>query len=144
MTARARLPNKHPSYNFTFAFAGEKYDVTFGFYPDGRIGETFVNRIRDKTAAKLGEQLDGICRDSAILLSFALQHGAHLEAIKRAITRNEDNEPSTIVGALVDRMRDENGDDRAEESQPGLPDEPRGPVAPECADRGELHEICSE
>jgi hypothetical protein len=113
--------------------------VTVGFYPDGRIGETFVNRIRDKAAARLGEQLDGICRDSAILLSFALQYGAPLNAISRAVTRNDDNEPSTIVGALVELMEklgeQKRGGDAAEAGQPRVPDIPRtGRDAVELAD----------
>jgi hypothetical protein len=128
--ARELLPNRRISCNFTTSFAGEKYDVTVGFYPDGRIGETFVNRIRDKSAARLGEQLDGICRDSAILLSFALQYGAPLNAISRAVTRNDDNEPSTIVGALVELMEKlgtqrKGGGDAAETGQPRVPDIPR-------------------
>lgn len=122
---RHLLPNRRESYNFTISFAGEKYDVTIGFYPNGQIGETFVNRIRDKTAAKLGEQLDGICRDSAILLSFALQHGASLKAIKRAVTRNDDSEPSTIVGALVDLMEDP--DEPSAQDETGLPGGDRPP-----------------
>jgi hypothetical protein len=137
--AREHLPNRRISCNFTTSFAGEKYDVTVGFYPDGRIGETFVNRIRDKAAARLGEQLDGICRDSAILLSFALQYGAPLNAISRAVTRNDDNEPSTIVGALVELMEklgeQKRGGDAAEAGQPRVPDIPRtGRDAVELAD----------
>jgi hypothetical protein len=125
--ARELLPNRRDSCNFTTSFAGEKYDVTVGFYPDGRIGETFVNRIRDKSAARLGEQLDGICRDSAILLSFALQYGAPLSAITKAVTRNDDNEPSTIVGALVELMErlgpeQKRGGEGAETGQPRVPD----------------------
>lgn len=103
---RAILPNRRNCETTTVVFAGEKYHITTGFYPDGNPGEIFINRVRDKAAARLGEQLDGVCRDGAILLSFALQHGASLKAISRAVTRNDDNEPSTIVGAIVDMMKE--------------------------------------
>lgn len=101
---REALPQRRFCSTFSMSFAGEKYDVTTGRYPDGRVGEVFINRIRDKAAAKLGDQLDGVCRDGAILLSLALQFGASLETVQHAITRNSQGEPSTIVGAIVDRM----------------------------------------
>jgi hypothetical protein len=101
---RATLPNRRLSETFTISFSGERYHVTIGFYADGMPGEIFINRVRDKAAAKLGEQLDGVCRDGAILLSLALQHGVSLDTIHHAITRNSDDEPSTIVGAIVDTL----------------------------------------
>lgn len=101
---RESLPLRRFSETRSFAFAGEKYHVTTGYYDDHRPGEIFINRVRDKAAAKLGGQLDGVCRDSAILLSLALQHGVELETIRHAITRESDNEPATIVGAIVDMM----------------------------------------
>lgn len=104
MNMREVLPMRRPSENSTISHGGEKYDVTSGFYPDGRVAEIFVNRVRDKAAAKIGIQLDGVCRDSAVLLSLALQHGVSLENIQRAVTRESDGEPATIVGAIVDLM----------------------------------------
>lgn len=98
---RRPLPQKRPSENFTISFAGEKYDVTTGFYPDGSPGEVFINRVRDKAAAKLGTQLDGVCRDGAVLLSLALQHGTSLQTIMHAVTSDEDGEPATVIGAIV-------------------------------------------
>jgi hypothetical protein len=101
------LPNRRSSYSFTVTFQGERYDVTVGTYPDGRIGELFINRIRDKIAAKIGTVLDGVCRDSAIILSIALQHGAHIETVQHAVTRDEDGTPATIVGAILDHLSQE-------------------------------------
>lgn len=102
--SRTVLPNRRDAETFSLVFGGEKYHVTQGFYDDGRIGEVFINRVRDKAAAKLGEQLDGVCRDGAIMLSMALQHGVALETLKHAITRTGNGEPSSLVGAIVDRM----------------------------------------
>lgn len=101
---RETLPNRRNSASFTFSFQGERYDVTIGYYDDDRVGEVFINRIMSRTAAKVGTLLDGVCRDSAILMSIALQHGTNLATLRHAITRDEDGDPSTIVGAIVDRL----------------------------------------
>lgn len=101
---REPLPARRKAETFSMGFAGEKYDVTQGRYDDGRTGEIFINRVRDKAAAKLGMQLDGVCRDGAIMLSLALQHGVPLETIRHAITRDSNNEPATLIGAIVDQI----------------------------------------
>lgn len=102
--SREVLPNCRESVNFTLAFQGEQYDVTIGFYDDGRFGEIFINRIRDKTAAKLGLHLEAICRDSAILMSRALQNGVSLAELKHSITRDDDSTPMSIIGAIIDSI----------------------------------------
>ena len=108
MVTRDTLPPRRFSANFTLAFQGERYHVTTGFYKDGRTGEIFINRIRNKTAARLGEPLDAICRDSAILMSLAIQHGADLAALKHSITRDEEGQPMSIVGAILDAVETTN------------------------------------
>lgn len=106
---RETLPERRFSQNFTVDFQGERYNVTIGHYADGRPGEVFINRLFSKTSAKVGTLLDGVCRDSAILVSLALQHGVQLDTMQHAITRDEDGTPSTIVGAIIDHIRkDEN------------------------------------
>lgn len=82
-------------------FGGQRaaYHITCGYYPDGHLGEVFIS------TNKIGSAADAIARDGAILLSLALQHGVPLETIKHALTREgRDNEPSTIIGAVVDRL----------------------------------------
>lgn len=128
---RTHLPLRRVSFTETISFGGEKYHVTTGLYASGRPGEVFINRVRDKAAAKIGVQLDGVCRDSAILLSLALQHGVSLQNIRHAVTREGDGEPATIVGAIVDLIGGERG---ATESAPGVPDKPlEGPALVEPA-----------
>ena len=104
MTSRNTLPNRRSSVNFTLEFQGEHYDVTTGFYDDGKFGEIFINRVRDKSAAKLGQQLEATCRDVAIVMSLALQHGVDLADLKHSITRDDDGVPMSIVGAIVDSV----------------------------------------
>lgn len=98
MNARRTLPQRRACETFALLFWGEKFHVTVGLYPDGAAGEVFV------AGSKSGVQLDGVCRDSAVLLSLALQFGVPLQTIQGAITRNGDGSPSTLVGAIVDRL----------------------------------------
>lgn len=102
--SRDMLPNRRSNETFEIEFGGERYSVGIGYYEDGRIGEIFLNRIKDKVASKLGATLDGVCRDSAILMSMALQFGAPLSIIKEAVTRDEDGTPATIIGAVCDKL----------------------------------------
>jgi hypothetical protein len=76
------LPDRRGSESFTFELNGLRFTATVSRFPDGRIGELFLNNH------KFGNQSDTNARDAAILLSFALQHGADLEAIRRALCRN--------------------------------------------------------
>src|SRR5512138_1808487 len=99
---RSRLPNRRSSWNFSIEFQGERYDVTIGHYSDGRVAEVFANRIYGKNSAKVGTLLDDVCRDAAILVSFALQFGAPIDTIAPALTRNDFNEPTTIIGAILE------------------------------------------
>jgi hypothetical protein len=62
------------------------------------VAEVFLN------CAKSGTQAETLARDSAVLLSLALQHGVPIETISHAITRDADGKPSGPIGALVDLM----------------------------------------
>lgn len=104
MTNRNQLPKRRSSDTFDIEFGGfdKIHTVTIGFYDDNVTpGEVFIN------SGKSGEQVEAIARDGAVLLSLAMQYGARLETISKAITRNENGEPSTIVGAVVDRLMKE-------------------------------------
>jgi hypothetical protein len=111
---RSPLPSRRRSYSFTIEFQGERYDVTIGHYndPAATVGEVFINRIMGPASAKVGTLLDSVCRDGAILISLALQHGAPLRTVAHAVTRNVEGEPQTIIGAIVDRLI---ADDAAEQ-----------------------------
>lgn len=101
---REMLPDRRRNETTEIEFAGEKYIITVGFYNNNKIGEVFINRVKDKVASKLGTALDGACRDSAILMSMALQFGTPLQTIAGAITRDEDGTPDTIIGAVCDKL----------------------------------------
>jgi len=75
-----------------------RFAITLGYYADDALGEVFIS------GGKSGQEIEAISRDSAVLLSLALKHGASLSTIAGAITRDGAGAPSSIVGAVVDRL----------------------------------------
>ncbi|MGC2410953.1 MAG: hypothetical protein WA441_13420 [Methyloceanibacter sp.] len=98
MTARERLPQRRRCETLSFALGGLLYQATVGYYPDGRVGEIFLN------GAKLNSDTDTSARDSAIMASFALQHGAELECLRSACTRAADGSADGPLGKLLDLL----------------------------------------
>src|SRR6516162_2000333 len=97
MTARReKLPNRRVSESFTFEVDGLKFTATIGRFEDGRIGELFLNNH------KAGNQSDTNARDAAIILSFALQHGADIDAIRKSLCRNGAGRALGPIGAALD------------------------------------------
>lgn len=96
---REALPNRRLHETLHFEHWGQKYVVGLGrAQPTGPVAEVFLN------CAKSGTQAETLARDSAVLMSLALQHGVPIETIRHAITRNVDGSPAGPVGALVDLM----------------------------------------
>jgi hypothetical protein len=79
---RAKLPDRRSSTVFDFTSMNMKFTASASRYPDGRLAELFVDNH------KQGSAIGTLVRDSAILVSFALQHGADPEAIRRALCRD--------------------------------------------------------
>src|SRR6185436_2913272 len=100
MTAERRrhLPSRRPSENFTFELGGLKFTATVSRFADGGVAELFLN------SHKAGNQSDTNARDAAILLSFALQHGADLNAIRKALCRDSAGRPLGPEGAAIDML----------------------------------------
>ncbi|WP_316184694.1 hypothetical protein [Bradyrhizobium sp. SZCCHNRI1003] len=103
MTTRRILPVRRHSETFDVEFGGlnAPHTVTVGYYADGTIGEVFI------TGGKSGEQVEAIARDSAIILSLALQYGVPLDTIAHALTRDGRNQPNTIICTVVDSLMQE-------------------------------------
>src|SRR6516225_12055099 len=93
---RERLPDRRANESFTFELNGLRFTATVSRFADGRIGELFLNNH------KFGNQADTNARDAAILLSFALQHGADLETIRRALCRDSHGRALGPIAAALD------------------------------------------
>jgi hypothetical protein len=96
MTARERLPDRRASESSTFELAGLRFTATVSRFPDGRVGEVFLNNH------KHGNQSDTNARDGAILLSFALQFGADIDAIRKALCRDSQGHALGPIGQALD------------------------------------------
>jgi ribonucleoside-diphosphate reductase alpha chain len=99
---RAVLPQRRAGEVFDFKYEGMGFVATIGRYPDGsrpdggRIGEIFLN------GAKLDNQTDFYARDLGMALSFALQYGATLAELRRAMTRDATGKPQGLGGHVLD------------------------------------------
>ena len=51
---------------------------------------------------KHGNQLDTYARDAAIILTFALQHGADIDVIRRALCRDSQGHALGPIGRALD------------------------------------------
>ncbi|THD53476.1 MAG: hypothetical protein E8A46_11005 [Bradyrhizobium sp.] len=93
---RYRLPDRRASQNIAFERDNLKYHMTVGLYPDGRIGEVFLN------AEHVNSLLDVLAHDGAILASLALQFGCPLETIRHALKRDGQGIAASPIGAALD------------------------------------------
>lgn len=100
MTSRRTLPNRRGGDIFDMFMHGAKFAVSVGCFDQNKPAEVFI------TGAKAGSEVQAVARDAAILLSLSLQYGCPLEVIKHAITRNADDSPQTLIGAVIDLMEE--------------------------------------
>jgi hypothetical protein len=70
-------------------------------YADGRPGEIFID------SNKAGSAADTAARDSAIVCSLALQHGADVDTIRRALCRDARGAATGPLGAALDLIAQE-------------------------------------
>lgn len=98
MTERERLPPRRASENFDLECRGLKYACTFTRYADGRLAEIFVESNKGGSAA------DVASRDAAIAASFAFQHGADADAVRRALCRDTFGLAQGPLGVALDRI----------------------------------------
>jgi hypothetical protein len=98
MTDRTRLPNRRRSETTQFERDGSNYRMTVGFFPDGSVGELFLNGDRPDSL------LDVLMSDAAIAVSLCLQHGVPLQRIAHAMKRDKFGLASSPIGAALDRI----------------------------------------
>ena len=77
-----------------------EYITTLGYYDDGRLGEVFLG------SPKIGTDIDIATRDAAMILSFALQHGADVATMRAAMSRDATGRPEGVMGTLLDLITD--------------------------------------
>jgi hypothetical protein len=92
MSTRDRLPAERRAINARLVImdgVGEyEYDLTVGYYPDGRLGELFI-RTCDPAAA--------VYDALATAISIALQHGAPFDCIRKHLEFQRGSGPSGMA-----------------------------------------------
>jgi hypothetical protein len=99
--SRQRLPNRRASATFEFVVGGLAYTATVSRFPDGRIGEIFLQNH------KPGSQADANARDSAVAASLALQFGCPVDTLRHALLRDSQGRASTPLGCALDLLAGE-------------------------------------
>ena len=106
MTHRAILPNRRPSTTAETEWAGHRITVTIGLHPTtGEPMEIFAD-------LENGGDIASVCRDAAVALSLALQHGASPAALDKTMTRvpawvngAEAQAPASPIGTIIAEIR---------------------------------------
>lgn len=98
MADRRPLPSRRASESFTIEVMGHRYTATVSPFSDGSPAEIFL------AAQKAGSDADANARDSAVVCSIALQYGVPAEVIRLALTRDAQGQPSSPLGAALDKL----------------------------------------
>jgi hypothetical protein len=93
---RTRLPDRRASETFSIESGGLAHLATISRFPDGRLGEIFL------TSHKVGSAADTAARDAAIACSIALQFGADVEIIRKALCRDSAGNANGPLAAALD------------------------------------------
>jgi hypothetical protein len=95
---RQRLPNRRAAETLAFERDNLNYQMTVGHYPDGRVGEIFLN------AEHANSLLDVLAHDAAIIASLALQFGCPLDTLRHALKRDGQGIAASPIGEALDRI----------------------------------------
>src|SRR5262245_31665842 len=100
MSERTRLPDRCSCELINFQCMGQQFTAGISRYSDGRISELFLDNH------KAGSSIGTLVRDAAIVFSFAVQHGADAEAIRRALCRDSEGRAEGPVGEILDLIEE--------------------------------------
>jgi ribonucleoside-diphosphate reductase alpha chain len=98
---RRRLPSRRGHEVLTFEHGGIHYTAGAGRFENGDLAEIFL------TTAKHGTAVDVNARDAAVAASLLLQHGCHVDTLRRALTRNGDGLASGPLALALDLLSTE-------------------------------------
>jgi ribonucleoside-diphosphate reductase alpha chain len=98
---RQRLPDRRRSIVISFECRGLFYTLGASWFDDNQLGEVFVGNHR------AGSHADSCAKDAAILASIALQYGAPLDVLRKALLRDGQGCPSTPIGCALDLLAGE-------------------------------------
>lgn len=109
--SREAVPVEHVWAPGTEGEVLEDMMVSIGRYESGRIGEVFIDYVRDEGERKKSERTINFGHDIATLISIAIQFGAPVEVLRAGMGRSEVNRmgrmvsmPHTIIGSVLDAV----------------------------------------
>jgi hypothetical protein len=98
MTERQRLRDRRGSLTLTLQASGLNFTATVSRFPDGSLGEIFLqNHKADSTAGIMAS-------DAAIAASLALQFGCPVETLRKALCRDARGSPTGPLGVALDLL----------------------------------------
>jgi len=80
-----------------------KYEITVSFFDDGKPAETFVRLdmfVRSNP-------LEHMVADAAVAVSLGLQYGVPADVMRKAFLREDNGEPMSIFGKIMDMIEEE-------------------------------------
>lgn len=93
---RTRLPPRRINENRTLKMLGVSFEVSFGIDPKTLdVREVFVN------TRKFGTAIDVMMRDTAVLISFLLQHGEHAKDLLEPLSCDDNGQPEGFAGMIL-------------------------------------------
>ena len=98
---RRTLNTRRLSETIRLNHRGDEHSFGISRFDDGAVAEVFASAYYGK-----GVDAETYARDASIILSIALQHGAPLQTIWGALTRDDKGAPVTLIGAIVERLID--------------------------------------
>jgi hypothetical protein len=93
VSRRERLPNRRGGTTWDFEWQGLTYTIT----SNGHL-EVFVHSSKNTSA------YEAIARDAAIVVSIAFQYGVPLEVLRAGVTRDDEGEPASLMGKVLDEL----------------------------------------
>jgi hypothetical protein len=90
---RERLPNRRKAELLDFEHGGRRWTLTVGRFPDGRVAEIFLDAPKASPIAEMA-------KEGALTASLALQHGAPLASLRRALAGREAGPLAVALGLL--------------------------------------------
>jgi len=98
---RERLSNRRASIGFDVQALGMRFRASVSHFDDGRLAEIFLDGV------KVGSAADAAARDSAITASIAMQFGADIETIRKALCRDAYGKAVGPLTAALDQLAEE-------------------------------------
>jgi ribonucleoside-diphosphate reductase alpha chain len=98
MTTRQHFPNRREHELIDFEHGSICYAAGVGRLENGTLAEIFLNTAKHGTAIGMS------ARDAAVAASLLLQRGCPVDALRQALTRNNDGSGSGPLARALDLL----------------------------------------